>query len=114
MTLSINILEGKKNQYLIVRMIGRLDTITSPQAEKTLFDLISSGEHHVLLNLDGLDYISSAGVKLLLIAAKMLQDNAGNLVLCSPNISVQQVLAISGVTQIVRFSTTEDDALSEP
>ncbi len=90
---------------------GRLDTQTSTDAQMQLTQLIEGGETKILLNLERLDYISSAGLRVLLAAAKQLKTTNGELRLCNLNEVVQEVFAISGFDMILPISESESEAL---
>ena len=90
---------------------GRLDTQTSPDAQQQLIGLIEAGETKILVNLEKLDYISSAGLRVLLVAAKQLKTADGELRICGLNAVVKEVFDISGFDMILPVSLSESDAL---
>ena len=65
-------IEIKKNaENTIVEIVGRLDTTTAPSLEKTLNDAMGDTKN-LILDLKGLEYISSAGLRVLLAAQKKM------------------------------------------
>jgi anti-sigma B factor antagonist len=90
---------------------GNLDTNTSPQAESEINSLIDAGAQKLLVNFEKLDYISSAGLRILLATAKKLKASAGDLKICGLNETVQEVFDISGFSTILSVTKTEDEAL---
>ena len=96
----------------VVRIEGRLDTQTSPDAQAQLAQLIDQGATKLVVNFEKLDYISSAGLRVLLKAAKQLKGNSGELRICSLNEFVQEVFEISGFCTILSVFNSESDALS--
>jgi anti-anti-sigma factor len=95
----------------VVRIEGKLDTQSSPDALAQLTQLIDQGATKVVVNFEKLDYISSAGLRILLAAAKQLKGNSGKLRICSLNEVVQEVFDISGFTTILTVTKTEPEAL---
>ncbi len=95
----------------VIRIEGRLDTQTSPDAQTQLTQLIDQGETKLVVNFEKLAYISSAGLRILLAAAKQLKGNSGKLRICSLNEVVQEVFDISGFTTILTVTKTEPEAL---
>ncbi|MFZ9405809.1 MAG: STAS domain-containing protein [Burkholderiaceae bacterium] len=81
---------------------GRLDGSNAPAAEKELLALVESGGS-VDVNLAGLDYVSSAGLRVFLAAAKAAKAKGGKLVLMSPKAAVLEVLQISGFDRILEI-----------
>ncbi len=95
----------------VVRIEGKLDTQTSPDAQAQLAQLIDQGATKLVVNFEKLDYISSAGLDILLKAAKQLEGNSGELRVCGLNEFVQEVFDISGFTTILTVTKTEPEAL---
>ena len=79
---------------------GRLDTITHGVLEKRLLELIGAGETRFLADCSGMDYISSSGLRVFLMALKKIRTLRGRLVLCSLTGNVREVFAISGFAGI--------------
>ena len=99
------------NEVKVLAFEGRLDTQTSPDVQVQLTQLIEGGETKLLLNLEKLDYISSAGLRVLLAAAKQLKTTDGELRLCNLNEVVKEVFVISGFDMILPISASESEAL---
>ncbi len=95
----------------VVRIEGKLDTQTSPDAQAQLTQLIDQGATKIVVNFEKLDYISSTGLNVLLKAAKRLNGNSGKLRICGLNEVVQEVFDISGFTTILTVTKTELEAL---
>ena len=95
----------------VIRIEGHLDTQTSPDAQTQLTQLIDQGATKLVVNFEKLDYISSAGLRVLLKAAKQLKGNSGELRICGLNEVVQEVFDISGFTTILTVTNTEPEAL---
>ncbi len=96
----------------VIEVTGHLDTNTSPDAESTINALIDSGARKVLINLSALEYISSAGLRVLLATAKKLKASGGDLKICSLNDTVQEVFDISGFSSILAISKDQEEALA--
>ena len=103
--------EQKKGAVVVLTLTGRLDATTSGPLEETLLCLIERGETKLALNFHRLDYISSAGLRVLLVAAKRLKPPNGKIVLFSLNPQVREVFEIAGFTGILQIAATEEDAL---
>ncbi len=99
------------NEVKVLAFEGRLDTQTSPDAQQRLTRLIEEGETKILVNLEKLDYISSAGLRVLLVVAKQLKTTDGELRICSLNEVVKEVFDISGFDMILPISASESEAL---
>jgi anti-anti-sigma factor len=102
----------KVYDVLVVDMSGTLDSTSSGEAGDRIVE-IAKGEHRrVLLNLEKLDYVSSAGLRVILRGAKLLQVNRGELKICRANSLVQDVLVTSGFNSLIKVYGTEQEAFS--
>ena len=95
MTIEIKKTDGE----LIITVAGRLDTITAPSLEKTIGENIE-GVQCLKLDLKGLEYISSAGLRVLLGAQKKIQ-KTGRMLLTNVCEDVMEVLEMTGFADIL-------------
>ncbi len=98
------------NDIHIVAFAGSMDSTTSPEAQKALDDVVA-GAKKVVLDFSALDYISSAGLRVLLGAAKKLKASGGALRIFGVNQSVKEVFDISGFSTILSVFPSEAEAL---
>ncbi|HLJ65178.1 MAG TPA: STAS domain-containing protein [Stellaceae bacterium] len=88
---------------LAVRPQGRLDSLSGPAFEKELLAHIEGGCRQMVLDFSGLNYISSAGLRVVLVAAKRMKAAGGKLVLASLNAQIHEVFEISGFNRILEI-----------
>lgn len=81
----------------IIRITGRVDASTYSQLESTLKEYIDTGRTHLVLEMDGTDFLSSAGVRVLISAQKALKPRGGHLVISQPSERVKDVLDLAGL-----------------
>lgn len=96
----------------IVAITGSLDSNTAPQAKSTLDEVGASAARKVAVDFSKLDYVSSAGLRVLLGLAKQLNSKGGALRSFGLNQSVREVFEISGFATILKAFATEADALN--
>ncbi len=101
------------NDIKVVDLIGKLDTSTAPDVEKHLNKLTKEGVKKILVNLEKLDYISSAGLRVLLSTNKQLQSTSGLLRICNLNEVVKEIFDISGFSSIFNVFSTESEAFND-
>ncbi len=101
------------NEVKILAFEGKLNTQTSPDAQKQLTELIEKGEKNILVNFGKLDYISSAGLRVLLTTAKQLKAVEGELRVSGLNEIVKEVFDISGFMTILKVFDSESEALED-
>ena len=108
--MSLEIRTNLTEKIAIARADGRIDASTAPQLEEELNNMIQQGEENILLNLAGVSYISSGGLRVLLKINKELHKNGGNLILCSLNTDVHKVIKLAGFTSIFKIYSSEEEA----
>lgn len=102
---------GREKDRFIIAVTGRMDAVTAPEFENRLLDWISAGETHLIVDLGGLEYISSAGLRSILTIAKNLKAKQGQIVLCTLRDTVKEVFEISGFSTIIPVCESVDAAI---
>ena len=93
-------IEIKRNaEETIIELVGRLDTTTAPALDKTVCEDIEDTKM-LILDVKGLEYISSAGLRVLLAAQKKMQDN-GSMKVINVCEDVMEVLEMTGFADIL-------------
>jgi len=108
---SMDITTRTQNGVTLVAFAGSLDSNTSPQAQQAVDEMLAAGGRKVVIDCTALDYISSAGLRVLLGAAKRLSGAGGGLRLFGLNETVREVFDISGFSTILAVVATEAEAL---
>lgn len=103
----------KEAKATVVKVIGRMDAVTAPVFEKGLRDLIEGGELVFIIDFSDLDYISSAGLRGLLVIAKQLKGKSGQIRCAGATGAVKEVFAISGFGAIFKMDETVAAALGD-
>lgn len=96
----------------VVRLEGNLDTNTSTAAQEYLNSAMDDGASNIVVSLEKVDFVSSAGLRILLATAKRLSGTGGDLRICGLNETVAEVFEISGFSTILSVFPTEADALA--
>lgn len=91
----MNINITRDGNELTVELEGRLDTLTSPDLEEELEDKIE-GIEKLVFDLGGLEYISSAGLRVLVGAAQAIDENDGDIVIRNLTVPVRDVFDVTG------------------
>jgi anti-anti-sigma factor len=99
--------------FRVLRLNGRLDTETSADFELAAHDLTAAGERRFIVDLAGISYVSSAGLRVLLALAKQMSTGGGELRLCGLAPSVRQVFDLSGFSKLFVIATDVESALGE-
>ncbi|MBQ3669031.1 MAG: STAS domain-containing protein [Clostridia bacterium] len=95
----LNIDTRKDGDALTIALTGRLDTITAPELEKAVKDNVS-GISSLTMDFEKLEYISSAGLRVLLSAQKTM-NRQGKMVVTHVNDTVQEIFEVTGFADIL-------------
>lgn len=90
----------------------RFDTLTSKDIEVKLMELVDKGSKKILCDFSKTEYISSAGLRVMLSVAKKLQKNGGKMVLACMKPFVYDVFKIAGFIQIFEIHETKEQAVA--
>ena len=100
-----------EDDVTIVDVLGSLDTRTSGTASEKLAKIAQTSSK-LLLNLQDLEFISSAGLRIMLRLAKQLRESNGTLKVCGPKGIVLEIMDISGFDGLVDVYDSEQEALA--
>lgn len=96
----MNISKQLDNGCLTLVLQGRLDTTTAPLFEQELQNDLD-GVTMLCLDFAQLDYISSAGLRVLLVSQKRMNQRQGSMVLCHVNETIKEVFDITGFSDLL-------------
>lgn len=103
----MNIQSIAGNGFTTLVIAGKLDAVSAAEAETSIDGAIAGGATRLVLNLAGLEYISSAGLRVLLATAKKLSRQNGRIALCGLRQNVREVFEISGLMSIFQIAADE-------
>jgi anti-sigma B factor antagonist len=102
----------QNGRALVITVNGRLDTTTASDFESSCFELITSNAHNgIVIDLQALEYMSSAGLRSILSLGKKVKAQGGSLVFCNLQGMVQEVFDVSGFTSIFSVYASQEEAL---
>lgn len=96
---------------LVVDMEGRLDSKSSGYSYDEMVAIAQGNTKQVVVNLAQMEFITSAGLRVLLMASKLLKSGGGDLKLCNPNPLVKDVLETAGFDSLIHLYATEAEAV---
>lgn len=110
MSLSVN--ERREGQVLVLSPQGRLDSVNTREFQALVMGRIDGGEKSMIMDLSGLDYISSAGIRVMQLASKALKESGGQFLLCAMRDHISNVFRVSGFDRVIAIADTLEDALA--
>ena len=105
--------QEQRQDILILRPSGRLDSASAPELERVVVEHLDSGTRRLVFDFSDLDYISSAGLRVVLLAGKRLRAEGGKMQLAVMRDTVRDVFEMSGFIQLFPVASTLDEGLAQ-
>ena len=102
----------RQGNTLIATAGGRIDGVNARDFENALRESIADDDNAVVVDLEGLSYISSAGLRAILLIAKTLSQRGAKFALCALSEPIREVFEISGFDKIVAIHNTRREAVA--
>ncbi|MEE9160534.1 MAG: STAS domain-containing protein [Gammaproteobacteria bacterium] len=107
MALQIDI-NHKTDEFWEVSLTGSLDTDTATQLEKELAQIFVPDSKKLLFNMAGLEYVSSAGIRIIAMASKKMKENSGTIAMTGLQPQIEKIFEI--VKALPNFGIFKDEA----
>lgn len=109
----MEIIQENQNEVAIFKLNGSLDSNTSPSFEEKVLAAIQDGSNKVIVDFSQVNYIASAGLRVLNLASKKLKNNNGKIVLCSVEDYIREVFEIAGFDLFLPIVADMNEALAK-
>ncbi len=111
----MNLRIRNRDNMTIIYLHGRLDLFEAEMVEKELYDIAeSSNANHIILVLEGLDYLSSSGLRVFISLRRFLSINGRQLLLCNKNNNAVNIfLKIINIKDMLKIYKTEEEAIRQ-
>jgi anti-anti-sigma factor len=109
----MEIRQKEENGIVFLSFVGRLDGTSAPEAEQTVKKILDAENTRLLFDLEHLEYLSSAGLRVVLGAAKEMKRRDGKFVLCSLNAYVKEVFEVSGFGTIIPIAESVEAGIEK-
>lgn len=109
MSLEISVSEMKRVQLFEVN--GRVDSMTANELGQSLNDAIDGGRTAIVVDMQGIEYMSSAGLREIVAALKRVHKTGGDIRLANPSERVMEVLELAGLDTIFKIYPTQVEAV---
>lgn len=100
--------------YTVLAVQGEVDVYTAPRLREKLVELVSQGKHEIIVDLDGVDFLDSTGLGVLVGGLKRLRSHDGDLGLVCTQQRILKVFEITGLTKVFTISESVEAAASAP
>ena len=100
----------KVDKYAVVDVKGEIDVYTAPKLREKLIELVSEGSYDVVVNLEGVDFLDSTGLGVLVGALKRVKAHEGSLALVCTQDKILKIFKITGLTKVFPIHGSVDEA----
>ena len=101
-----------KDEILVAKADGRIDGTNAQEFQKELETAVDTNARVVILDLEHVSYISSAGLRVILLTAKSLLKKNANFAVCSLSAQIREVFEISGFDKIISVHASQAEAVA--
>ena len=102
---------GKEKNAVKVSVKGRMDAVSAPEFEEKMVAWVDQGETSFIINLGEVNYMSSAGLRSILVVAKKIKEEGGKLIFVNLRDEVQKIFRISGFSSMIPTYESLETAL---
>ena len=96
--------------HAIVDVKGEIDVYTAPKLREKLIELVSEGSYDMVVNLEGVDFLDSTGLGVLVGALKRVKAHDGSLSLVCTQDKILKIFKITGLTKVFPIHSSVDEA----
>lgn len=102
--------DDSRSPYTVLTVKGEVDVYSAPRLREKLVELVTQGRRMIVADLDGVDFLDSTGLGVLVGGLKRLRSHDGDLSLVCTQARILKVFEITGLTSVFKISPTVDDA----
>ena len=101
------------NGHAVVAVKGEIDVYTAPKLREKLIELVSEGSYDVVVNLEGVDFLDSTGLGVLVGALKRVKAHDGSLSLVCSQDKILKIFKITGLTKVFPIHSSVEEATGD-
>ena len=109
----MKIAHQEKDGVICFQIEGRLDAESAPETETKVKAVLQQGHQRLLFDLSKMEYISSAGLRVILLAVKELRNKKGKVVLCGLTPYVKEIFDVSNFSSIIPITDSVETGLQQ-
>ena len=108
----MNLNERKIGDVAVIEITGRIDSVQAPKLHESVAALVTAGQRAILLDLTKVEYISSAGFRVLLLLARQAGQATSRLALCGLSPKVRQLFDLGGFLDLFPIASTQEEGIA--
>ncbi len=110
MDLGLDVTE--RNGHAVLAVHGEVDVYTAPQFREQLIQLVDAGQRHIVVDLEGVEFLDSTGLGVLVGGLKRVRSHDGDLAIVCTQRRILKVLEITGLTKVFDIHASVDAAVA--
>lgn len=109
---SLTIHTDNSQSISIMKVIGRVDSDTAPELDEALTKLLQDNQNRIVLDLEGVEYMSSAGLRAVVKAYQAATRSGGDVRLACVSTPVEVILRTVGMMQMLKMYPSDQEAVA--
>ncbi len=105
--------DDSRPPFTVLAVKGEIDVYSAPRLRERLVELVSEGHRQIVVDLEGVDFLDSTGLGVLVGGLKRLRTNGGDLALVCTQPRILKVFEITGLTTVFSIATSVDEATED-
>jgi anti-sigma B factor antagonist len=102
-----------REAWTVVSVTGEVDVYTAGRLREEIVGLVDRGRHHLAVDLEGVEFMDSTGLGVLITGLKRIREQAGELVLIAPRDQIRRLLTITGLDRVLPVHESVDEAMAQ-
>jgi len=107
------VVDDSRHPFTVLAVTGEVDVYTAPRLRERLVELVSQGNHQIVVDLEGVDFLDSTGLGVLVGGLKRLRSHDGDLTLVCTHQRILKVFEITGLTKVFSIFSSVDQAVAQ-
>jgi anti-sigma B factor antagonist len=105
-------IDDSRQPHTVLVVKGEVDVYTAPRLREKLVELVSQGRRQIVVDLEGVDFLDSTGLGVLVGGLKRLRSHGGELTLVCTHQRILKVFEITGLTKVFSIVGSVDQAVA--
>jgi anti-sigma B factor antagonist len=111
-TVDLSLTTRAEGDRTVVKVDGEIDVYTAPKLREQLVDLVNAGKYHLVVDMEGVEFLDSTGLGVLVGGLKRVRAHDGSLRLVCTQERILKIFRITGLTKVFPIHETVDAAVS--
>jgi len=105
--------DASRSPYTVLAVKGDVDVYSAPRLREKLVELVSEGARKIVVDLDGVDFLDSTGLGVLVGGLKRVRSHDGDMSLVCTRARILKVFELTRLTEVFQISASVDEATSD-